>query len=188
MQHQAASTDTPPLRLSRSVVLVGMMGAGKSSIGRRLAARLHIPFTDTDHEIEAAAGASIEQIFEKYGEAEFRKGEKRVIERLLGEPLQVMATGGGAFMDPETRALIQERAISIWLRASVETLLERTSKRQNRPLLKQGNPRDVLQSLMAEREPVYTGADIVIDSDERPTEETVDRVLKALADFMGKNY
>lgn len=168
---------------TRTIVIVGMMGAGKSSIGRKLAARLALPFADSDSEIEAAAGMSITRIFEQFGEAEFRKGERRVLTRLLQGPMQVLATGGGAFMDPEIRALIKERAVSVWLKADLKTLLERTTRRNDRPLLKGGEPGEILQKLMAEREPIYAGADITVDSDERPSEEAVERILCALEKF-----
>jgi shikimate kinase len=168
---------------AKSIAIIGMMGSGKSSLGRKLAARLAIPFFDADDEIEAAAGMSIEQIFERFGEPEFRQGERRVITRLLEQPVHVLATGGGAFMDPDTRKLIAAKAISVWLRADFETLLERTSRRDNRPLLKKGDPREILRELLAEREPTYAKADIVIDSDNRPAEENVERILKALRSF-----
>jgi shikimate kinase len=170
---------SPPVP-GRSVVIVGMPGSGKSSIGRKLAARLGLPFQDADDEVETAAGMRIEQIFERFGEAEFRKGERRVIARLLDQPAHVLATGGGAFMDTETRALIRAKATSVWLRADLPTLLERTSRRDDRPLLKGGALRDILEKLMAERAPFYAEADVTVDSDGRPAEETVDRVLQAL--------
>ncbi|HUZ74981.1 MAG TPA: shikimate kinase [Stellaceae bacterium] len=169
----------------RTVALVGLMGAGKSSIGRRLAQRLKLPFTDADAEIEAAAGATIEEIFERHGEAVFREGERRVIARLLEGPVQVLATGGGAFMDPTTRALLRERAISIWLRAELELLLPRLTRRNNRPLLKAGEPRAVLERLIAERYPVYGEADIIVDALDGPPEVTLERVIGALADRLG---
>lgn len=168
---------------SRPVVLVGMMGAGKTSVGRKLAGRLGVPFFDADSEVEAAAGMTIEQIFDRYGESEFRKGERRVIARLLEQPAHVLATGGGAFMDPETRALIRQKGISVWLRASLAVLAERTGRRDDRPLLKTGDPREILQKLMVERDPVYAEADITVESDDRPTDETVERILKALGGF-----
>jgi shikimate kinase len=164
----------------RTIVIIGMPGAGKSSIGRKLAARLAIPFHDADSEIETAAGMSISQIFDRFGEEEFRLGERRVIARLLEQPVHVLATGGGAFMDPETRALIRGKGISVWLKADLPTLLTRTSRRDNRPLLKQGDPRDILQKLLATREPVYAEADVTVETNDRPTEETVDRMLEAL--------
>jgi shikimate kinase len=165
----------------RSVVLVGLMGAGKSSIGRRLAQRLGLDFLDADAEIERAAGCTIEEIFARFGEPAFRDGERRVILRLLEEraPI-VLATGGGAYMDPETRAAIRSHGIAVWLRADIDVLLRRVARRSNRPLLKQGDPREVLEKLMALRHPVYAEADLVVDSDESPAETTVDRVVAAL--------
>ncbi len=169
----------------RTIALVGLMGAGKSSIGRRLAQRLKLPFTDADAEIEAAAGVTIEDIFERHGEAAFREGERRVIARLLEGPIQVLATGGGAFMDPATRALLRERAISIWLRAELELLLPRLTRRNNRPLLKAGEPRAVLERLIAERYPIYVEADIIVDTLDGPPEVTLERVVAALAAHLG---
>src|SRR5689334_2048054 len=142
-------------RLNRTVALVGMMGAGKSSVGRRLAAKLDVPFRDVDSEIETAAGCSISEIFERYGEPAFRDGERRVIARLLGEPPHVMATGGGAFVDAKTRANIRDTSVSVWIRAPVDILLQRVKRRDNRPLLKTGDPREILERLLAEREPIY---------------------------------
>lgn len=165
----------------RSIVLVGLMGAGKSSIGRRLAQRLGLEFLDADQEIERAAGCTIEEIFARFGEPEFRAGERRVIARLLEDrtPI-VLATGGGAFMDPETRSRIRERGVSVWLRADLDVLHRRVSRRSNRPLLKQGNPREVLERLIAVRYPVYGEADVVVDSDDSPPESTVEKVVRAL--------
>ncbi len=175
---------TEPLKVPRTVVLVGLMGAGKSCIGRRLASQLGLNFVDADAEVERAAGCAIEEIFERHGEAAFRDGERRVIQRLLGEPVQVLATGGGSFMDPRTRAAIHERAISVWLRADLELLLKRTSRRNNRPLLKRGQPREILGELIAERSPVYGEADIVVDSADGPPEITVERVRAAIAAYL----
>ena len=168
---------------SKTLVIVGMMGAGKSSVGRKLAARLALPFVDADAEIETAAGCSIEEIFDRFGEAEFRKGERRVIHRLLSGSPAVLATGGGAFMDVETRTLIKEKGISIWLKANIELLLARTARKNNRPLLKKGDPRQTLERLLTEREPLYAEADVTVISDERPTDDTVDLVLSALNEF-----
>lgn len=167
-------------RPSRSVVLVGLMGAGKTSIGRRLAQRLGLAFADSDHEIETAAGCTIETIFEMYGERAFRDCERRVIGRLLEEPVQVIATGGGAFMDPETRGTVKTRGLSVWLRADLELLLNRVSRRANRPLLKRGDPKEVLSSLMAERYPIYAEADVTVDTRDAPPDVTVDAVIDGL--------
>jgi shikimate kinase len=165
----------------RTIVLVGLMGAGKTKIGRRLAARLNLPFFDSDSEIEAAAGETIEEIFRHRGEAVFRDGERRVIARLLAEPVHVLATGGGAFMDPATRAVIGRRAVSVWLRADLDVLLARVVRRNNRPLLQQQDPRAVLAELIERRHPIYEEADLVIDSGEGPLELTTTRVIDALA-------
>jgi len=173
-----------PLRLPRTIALIGLMGAGKSSLGRRLAQRLGLPFVDADVEIESAAALTIEEIFERHGEAVFREGERRVVARLLDGPTQVLATGGGAYMDPTTRALLRERALTLWLRADVDVLLSRLVRRNNRPLLKSGDPRAVLERLMAERYPVYVEADIVVDSIDGPIEAMVDRVMAALERYL----
>ena len=171
-------------RPDRTIVLVGPMGAGKSAIGRRLARRLDLPFVDADAEIEAAAGSTIEEFFEQHGESAFRTGERRVIARLLdGEP-HVLATGGGAFMDAETRRLVKTRGISIWLNADLDTLVARVSRRNNRPLLKNGDARQVLSDLMAVRNPVYAEADIAVASVDRSLGEMADRVADALRDWV----
>ncbi len=156
------------------------MGAGKSSIGRRLAARLGVAFVDADAEIEEAAGCTILEFFERYGEPAFRDGERRVIARLLDAPPQVMATGGGAFINPETRALIQDKAVSVWLRAELDILVKRCARRTHRPLLHKGDPREILGDLMAERYPVYEHADIIVDSEDGPHEGVVKKILSAL--------
>ena len=169
-----------PSSIPKSIVLVGLMGAGKTCIGRRLAARLKLPFTDADTEIETAAGCSIVEIFESHGEAAFRDGERRVIERLLRGPIHVLATGGGAFMDSLTREVIREHAVSAWLRADLELLLRRTSRRNTRPLLKSGDPRKILQRLIEERYPVYAEADVTVDSMDAPPEVTVEKVLRGI--------
>jgi shikimate kinase len=167
--------------LARPIVMVGMMGAGKSAIGRRLAQRLGVPFVDADAEIERAAGCTIEEIFERHGEAAFRDGERRVIARLLDGAVGVMATGGGAFMDPETRARIRSRAITVWLKADLDTLVERVSRRGHRPLLKNGDPREILTRLMETRGPIYAEADITVETGNAPASATVERVIEALA-------
>ena len=167
----------------RTIVLVGLMGAGKSKIGRRLAARLNLPFFDSDHEIEIAAGESIEEIFANRGERVFRDGERRVIARLLAQPVHVLATGGGAFMDEMTRAVIERRGVSLWLRADLDVLVSRVSRRSDRPLLKVGDARMVLGELIEQRYPVYAEANVMIESGEGPPESTVARAIAALADF-----
>jgi len=159
----------------RSIVLVGMMGAGKSSIGRRLATRLAIPFVDADTEIESAAGMTIPEIFAKHGEPYFRAGEARVIARLLDNGPSVLATGGGSVMDPHTRALIREKAISIWLSADLDVLVKRTKRRTDRPLVEK------IKELMPLREPFYAESDIVVRSRDEPHDTIVDEIVNALA-------
>lgn len=166
---------------SRSLVLVGLMGCGKSAIGRRLANQLSLPFVDADEEIVKAAGKSINDIFAEHGEAHFRDGERRVIARLLGEGPQVLATGGGAFMSEETRANIKARGISIWLRAELPVLMRRVARRDNRPLLKVDDPEAVMRGLIETRYPVYAGADITVESRDVPHEVIVGEILDALA-------
>ncbi len=166
---------------ARSVVLVGMMGAGKSSIGRRLAARLGIPFADADNEIEIAAGMSIPDIFSTYGEPDFRAGETRVIARMLENGPQVLATGGGAFMNQDTRNAVRAHGISVWLKAEFDVLMRRIKRRQDRPMLKTDDPGETLRALMEERYPVYAQADITIQSREVPHEKIVDEIVSALA-------
>ncbi len=170
----------PPLA-ERSLVLVGLMGAGKSTVGRRLGNALRLPFHDADQEIEAAAGCSISDFFESYGEAAFRDGERKVIARLLRGPRHVLATGGGAFMDPTTRALIKHQGLSIWLRADIGLLMERVTKRPTRPLLKNGDPRATMEKLMAERYPIYAEADMTVDSNGGPHDTVVQQILSHLA-------
>ena len=164
----------------RSVVLVGLMGAGKTTVGRRLAQKLGLNFVDADAEIERAAGETIPEIFERHGEAAFREGERRVIARLLEGSPQVLATGGGAFMDETTRQNIAARGTSVWLKADLDVLMRRVSRRSNRPLLKQGDPRTTMERLMAARYPVYAGADITVESVEGPHEIVVDDVIARL--------
>ncbi|MDA1100725.1 MAG: shikimate kinase [Proteobacteria bacterium] len=166
--------------LNHGVVLVGLMGAGKSSVGRRLAKRLGLPFFDADQEIEKAAGCSIEEIFNRHGEAAFRSGERRVIARLLEAGPHVLATGGGAFMDPATRAAISKKGISVWLDAELEVLLERVLRRDNRPLLQQGDPEQILRGLIAERAPIYALADLTVTSGRGPHEDVVEQIVEAL--------
>ena len=169
--------------LECSIVFVGLMGVGKSCIGRNLAARLSLPFVDADAEIETAAGCSIPDIFARHGESHFRDGERRVISRLLESGPQVLATGGGAYLDPRTRALIQEHGVAVWLRGDLDLLVKRTARRDNRPLLKQGDPREILKRLMDERYPLYAEADITVDSVDGPPDITLERVISALSMF-----
>jgi shikimate kinase len=164
----------------RSVVLVGMMGAGKSSVGRRLAGRLGIPFVDADVEIEKAAGMTISEIFAAQGEPYFRAGEMRVIARLLDGGPQVLATGGGAFMNAETRTAVRAKGISVWLRATLEVLNRRIKRRGDRPLLKGADPSETLRRLLEERDPVYAEADLTVESRDVPHETIVDEILEGL--------
>lgn len=174
----------PDMPKDRSIVLVGLMGAGKSAIGRRLATRLGIRFVDADAEIEAAAGLSIEDIFEVHGEAAFRDGERRVIRRLLSDPPCVIATGGGAWMDEETRRAVTETGLSVWLRADIELLLSRVERRNNRPLLNTGNKRETLERLIAERYPIYGEADVIVDSEDGPHDNMVDKVIDGIIEHL----
>ncbi len=174
------------LELSRPLVLIGLMGAGKSCIGRRLAQRLSLDFVDADHEIETAAGCSISDIFALYGESAFREGERKVMARLLDGSARIVAAGGGAFMDPATREIVRARGISLWLRAELDLLIKRTAGRDHRPLLNQGDPREILGRLIQRRYPVYAEADIVVDSRDEPPERTVDAVLAAVAAYLEK--
>lgn len=170
----------PAASLCRTVVLVGLMGAGKSCVGRRLAARLGVAFIDADQEIEKAAGQTIRDVFANYGEAAFRDLERKVMARLMSGPPGVLATGGGAFMDAATRALIKEKGLSLWLRADLDLLVKRTMGRDHRPLLKIGDTREILRRLIDERYPVYAQADLTVDSTDQPAEITVDTVQAAL--------
>ena len=176
-----------PVRLPRTLVLVGLMGAGKTAIGRRLATRFKLPFVDADHEIERAAGCPIPDIFATWGEAAFRDCERRIIVSRLQSETHILSTGGGAFLDPETRRCIRARGISLWLRADLEILLARTSRRNNRPLLQTGDPRKILSDLIAIRHPVYAEADITVDSTDSPPDETVDHALEAIAAFLASS-
>jgi len=169
----------------RSIVLVGMMGSGKSSVGRRLAARLALPFVDADTEIEKAAGMSISDIFLIRGEADFRAGEARVLARLLEGGPQVLSTGGGAFMSPATRAAISAKGISIWLDADFDVLMKRIRRRQDRPLLKTEDPAATLRALMLERNPIYALANLTVQSRDVPHDKIVDEIMLALACEMG---
>lgn len=173
-----------PLLGERTVVLVGMMGAGKSSVGRRLAIRLGLPFADADTEIEAAAGMSIPDIFARHGEHSFRSGEARVIARLLENGPQVLATGGGAFMSAETRAAIRDKAISVWLKAEFPVLMQRLRRRGDRPLLQTPDPGATLQRLLGERDPVYAGADLTVESRDVPHAAIVEEVATRLHDHL----
>ena len=164
----------------RCIVLVGMMGAGKTSIGRRLASALHLPFLDADAEIEKAANLTIQEIFEHYGEAHFREGERRVVARLLGSGPAVVATGGGAYMSEETRQLCRKSGVTVWLKADVPVLLERVRKKGTRPLLNNPDPEAVLRRLLLEREPAYASADLIVASREGPHHSVVAEIIASL--------
>lgn len=184
-RHDAGTAETAALIRAalgrRSLVMVGLMGCGKSSVGRRLASRLDLNFVDADDEIEASAGKTIPEIFTDHGEEYFRDGERRVIRRLLDGGPRVLATGGGAFMNAETRANIKQAGISIWLKAELPVLMRRVMRRDNRPLIKAGNPEEIMRNLMALRYPVYAEADIVIESREVQHDVIVTEIIAALA-------
>ena len=165
---------------TRSVVFVGLMGAGKTAIGRKVAGMLGLPFTDSDHEIESVSRMTIPDLFERYGEAEFRSLEQRVIVRVLESGPQVLSTGGGAFMNAQTREAIAAYGLSVWLKADVDTLLDRVSKKQNRPLLKNADPRAVLERLMLERDPVYALADVTVATRDERKEVIAGEVIEAI--------
>lgn len=169
---------------TRSIVLVGLMGAGKSSVGRRLANELSLTFVDADNEIEAAAQKSISEIFADHGEEYFRTGEEKVIKRLLESGPQILATGGGAFMSAKTRDEIKQHGISVWIKAELDVLVSRVSRRDNRPLLKNGDPKQIMQKLMDERYPVYSQADITVLSREVPHEDIVREIIDKLARYL----
>lgn len=171
----------------RPLVLVGLMGSGKSSVGKRLAARLGLDFIDSDHEIEQAANLSITEIFANFGEPYFRSGERRVIARLLGEGSQVLATGGGAFMDPETRTAVKSSAVSLWLNADLRILMSRVRRRPTRPLLQNDDPEGVMKNLMDERYPVYALADLEVRSRDVPHEVVVQEIIKTLCNYLEIN-
>ncbi len=171
-------------RVDRPIVLVGLMGVGKSTVGKRLANLLRKDFVDADEAIEEAAQRTISEIFEEFGEGYFRDGERRVIARLIEEHSGVIATGGGAFVDPDTRALILERAIAVWIDCDIDTLVERTSRRNTRPLLKDGDPREILTRLLDERRPFYSQAQIHVHSNEGPHMDTAMTILERLDEWL----
>lgn len=185
-QHTPGAIEALARRIDRPLVLVGMMGVGKSSVGRKLASLLHCPFLDADDEIERAAQMTIPEIFDTYGEDYFRDGERRVITRLIEDDsgMKIIATGGGAFCNPETRALILERTIAIWLDSDIDTLLDRTARKDNRPLLQQGDPREVLTRLREERRPAYSQAPIHVMSSSGPHRHTIENVLRGLETWL----
>lgn len=170
--------------LKKPIVIVGLMGAGKTKIGGLIAKALDLPFVDADQEIEASAGCTVSDIFEKYGEPEFRALERKVLARLISDDLKVIAPGGGAVMNGETAAIIWDKSVSVWLKASLDILVERTSRNTKRPLLRNGNPREILSGLMDVRYPVYGLANIVVETDAVEAEENANKVLKALAEYL----
>ena len=174
-------------RLDRPLVLVGLMGAGKSTVGRRLAKRLGLSFVDSDAEIEDASGYPAAEMFERYGERDFRDGERRLVARLIEGDIRVIATGGGAYMDPTTRKLLNERAITVWLDAPIEILAERTSRRDTRAQLRNGDPKSVLEKLAQERRHSYEEAHIHIKSGDGAHRDVVEAIIQALEDFLGRN-
>lgn len=191
MEHEASELSPGEIaalaaRIDRPVVLVGMMGTGKSSVGRRIASLLHFPFLDADEEIETAAQMSIPEIFASYGEPYFRDGERRVIARLLEGPPIVLATGGGAFMNPETRALIKASSTSVWLKADLNVLARRVARKDNRPLLTGKDPLTVLKEQAEARYPAYSEADITVETGDSPHQVTVDQVIRALTDWQAR--
>lgn len=172
-------------RLDRPIVLVGLMGAGKSTVGRRLARRLGLPFIDSDDAIEDAAGYSAAEVFDRFGEADFRDGERRLVARLIDGDVRVIATGGGAYVDPRTRKLLNERAITIWLDAPVDILADRTGRRDTRPLLRNGDRKQTLERLAQQRGPAYAEAHIRVRSGQGAHKDVVEAILKALEDYVG---
>ena len=188
MARRSLTKDTTAVRQrldGHAIVLVGLMGAGKTTVGRRLAEKLSLAFIDADHEIELAAGQTIPEIFAQHGEAYFRDGERKVIARLLENGAQVLATGGGAYMNAETRATVKRNAISIWLRADFDLLMRRVRRRSNRPLLQNDDPEAVMRKLIAERYPIYAEADITIDSRDVAHTSIVNSIIRSLARWPG---
>ena len=179
--------EVPKIFLDQFIVLVGLMGAGKTNIGMRMASLIGLPFVDTDLEVEKAAGCTISEIFKTFGEKQFREGERRVISRLLNERPAVIASGGGSFMDVRTRSLIKNKGISIWLRADLDLLYRRTIGRSHRPLLNNGNPREILRRLMEERHIIYEEADIIFDVTDIPPDKTAKLLIKSLINYGNGN-
>lgn len=181
---------TPSARLryplTKSISLIGLMGSGKTTVGVRLARRLGVNFVDSDAEIELAADHTVSEIFEKFGEADFRAGERKVISRLVSEKPNVLGTGGGAFMDKETRKRLKEKTITVWLKADIEHLVERTSRRDTRPLLREGNPEDILRKLAKKRYPVYGQADITVETGAGPHEKVVMDIIWKLNQYLAR--
>lgn len=181
-------TPTVSFMPPKTIALVGLMGCGKTSIGRRVAKKLELPFADSDQEVELSAGCSMKEIYSVYGEEAFKSGERRVIARLLSQPPQILATGGSSILDPETQALLREQSITVWLDADLETLVTRVSRRNDRPLIKDGNQREVLEELIRTCYPVYEQSDVHVKTYDEATNATVDRVISAISDFVREKY
>lgn len=179
-QRKPADCGRGKAAIARHIVLVGMMGAGKTTVGRRLAARLGLPFVDSDAEIEQAAGMSVSELFRRHGEESFRRGEAQIMARLLKSPPQVIATGGGAILHPQTRRLMKKHALSIWLKADLDTIVRRATRRKTRPLLQSGDPRATISRLMEERAPYYAQADVVVESRTGPHARTVEAIVETI--------
>jgi len=186
--HDPETDVTDDWALPRTIVLVGLMGAGKTSIGKRLAEQLGVRFVDADKEIEEAAGCTLSDCFARFGEEEFRRGEERVIARLLRDPPCVLATGGGAFMSEDTRREIREHATSVWLKADLEVLFERVARRSDRPLLQTDDPKGTLESILQERYPVYATADLTVESVQGPIDHMVERVRKSIETYFESTH
>lgn len=172
----------------KTIALVGLMGCGKTSIGRRLAKKLELPFFDSDQEVEISAGCSMKEIYSVFGEESFKSGERRVIARLLSQPAQILATGGSSILDEETQILLKEKSITVWLDADLETLVARVSRRNDRPLIQDGNQREVLENLIKTCYPVYEKSDIHVKTYDEATNATVDRVIEAISDHVKEHY
>ena len=183
MSNTSAVSNSKP-RLPKTLVLIGLMGAGKTSVGRKLAEMLGVEFVDADSEIEEAAGCTIADFFERFGEEEFRRGEERVIARLLKNPICVLATGGGAYMSSDTRGKISDHGLSLWLKADLDVLYERVARRFGRPLLQTDDPRGTLEGIMKVRYPVYAEADLIVQSYHGPIEKTVERAYQTIIDYI----
>ncbi len=183
------SSPTVSFMPPKTIVLVGLMGCGKTSVGKRLARRLELEFFDSDHEVELSAGCSIKDIFAIYGEDHFREGEYRVIKRLLDQPPHILATGGGSLMHEPTRELVLEKSITVWLKADLNTLISRVSRRSDRPLLENvQDPKDALKELIDERYPVYEEAHVHVDTFDEPTNITVDRLIEKMSEYIRQHY
>lgn len=174
-------------KINKSIALVGIMGAGKSHLGRLLSKKLHMPFIDTDQEIVGAAGITIQDIFEQYGYEELQALEERVLKRVVKTPHQIISTGDGVFVSEQNRTILKKHAVTIWLRADLSLILNRTTRREHRPLLNIGDPKDILEDLIHERYPIYNQADIIVDSEDVSPGKMIHKILQALEDYQAKN-